>query len=101
MGRLGTGSFEMVLEPTAPHLPLADGFYKRDAGVNYVTPEFWFTLPTSRDVGVVKLTGYMHPLLARLLPITMMAKLNSADPFKMVISKDGYFELEVPCRRPS
>jgi hypothetical protein len=82
-------------------LPLADGFYKRDAGVNYVTPEFWFTLPAARDAGVVKVTGYMHPSLAKILPITMTAKSNAADMVKTVISKDGYFEFEVPCAAPN
>jgi hypothetical protein len=97
----GPSHYEMVLEPTAPHLPLADGFYNRDAGVNYVTPDFWFTLPAARVAGVVKLTGYLHPLLARLLPITMTAKLNAAGPVKKLVSKDGFFEFEVSCAAPS
>jgi hypothetical protein len=97
---LGSGRYEMVLEPTAPHLPLADGFYNRDASLNWVTPQFWFTLPARRDAGVVKLTGYMHPLLSRLLPITVTAKPNAADRVKTVISKDGYFEFEVSCAAP-
>jgi|GEM_PF-585051 hypothetical protein len=96
----GPGNYEMVLEPTAPHMPLAAGFYKRDAGLNYVTPQFWFTLPAARDVGAVKVTGYLNPLLARLLPITMTAKLNDADTAKTLISKDGSFEFEVPCAAP-
>ena len=93
--------FELLLEPTAPHLPLADGFYDRDAGVNYVKPEFWFSLPTARVAGVVKVTGYMHPLLARLLPITVTVESNAAGTVKTVISKDGPFEFEVPCAAPA
>jgi hypothetical protein len=97
----GTGHFELLLEPTAPHMPLADGFYDRDAGVNYVKPEFWFSLPAARGAGIVKVTGYMHPLLARLLPITVTAESNAAGTIKTVITRDGPFEFEVPCTAPA
>jgi hypothetical protein len=82
-------------------LPLADGFYSRDAGVNNVQPAFWFTLPADRGAGVVKVTGYMNPLLARLLPITLTAQSNASGPFQTVISEQGWFEFEVSCAAPA
>jgi hypothetical protein len=97
----GPGRYEALLETTAPHLPLADGFYARDAGVNNVKPEFWFSLPEARDAGVVKLTGYVHPFLAKLMPITLTARPNERDTIKKVISKDGFFEFEIACPAPA
>jgi hypothetical protein len=96
---LGPGRYKAQLETTAPHLPLADGFYDRAAGLNYVKPEFWFTLPEARAAGVVKVTGYMHPLLLQLLPITISAQSNGS-PVTTVISKEGFFEFEVACAAP-
>ncbi len=97
----GSGDFQAVLEPDAPHLPLADGFYERGAGVNYVKPEFWLTLPPVRGAGTVKVTGYMHPLLAKLLPLTVTAQPPGGDSVKSVIDKDGWFEFQIPCTPPT
>jgi hypothetical protein len=94
------GRYEAQLEGPAPHLPLADGFYDRGAGVNNIKPEFWFSLPDARGAGVLKLTGYMHPLLARLLPITVTAQVNAQSTVKTMISKDGFFEIEIACAAP-
>jgi hypothetical protein len=95
------GNYEAVLEPAAPHLPLADGFYERGAGVNYVKPEFWLTLPPARGAGLVKVTGYMHPLLKRLLPLTVTAEPAAGETVKSVIAKDGWFEFQVSCPAPA
>jgi hypothetical protein len=95
------GNYEAVLEAAAPHLPLADGFYERGAGVNYVKPEFWLTLPAARGAGTVKVTGYMHPLLAKLLPLTVSAEPPVGETVQSVIAKDGWFEFQVSCPSPA
>ncbi len=97
---MGAGRYEALLEPAAPHPPLGDGFYDRGAGVNNVKPDFWLTLPPAHGAGVLKLTGYMHPLLARILPLTITAKSDAAEPVTTVIAKDGFFEFTVPCAAP-